>query len=188
MYEALKRKISVKPTRQCGSCTACCDGYLVATAQNKKIQDLGKPCIFLKNHSCSVYDYRPIGCNEFFCLYITDLSIPDYMKPDISKTMLIARTVENINFLDIIECGSLLSNQILEWIYENFMNGIYENIRFEYDKKTYFLTKKEELFLEVKSSSAKENIIVHHPKTIDYFKDKLYSKISTIDIAGVAQG
>lgn len=189
MYEALKQKIKTTSARLCGNCTACCDGYLVASVQNKKIQDIGKPCIYLKKGSCSVYDYRPKGCNDFFCLYITDLTIPNWLKPDFSKVILILRSVGNIHFLDVIECGSTLSNQVLEWICENFTNKVYENIRFEYDGRTYFLTDDDTLFAEVQVSSAKENIIVHNPKTIDFLKYKLYTnKISNIDIADVAQG
>src|SRR5260370_37002724 len=57
--------------RTCGSCTACCDGWLQIEVRGHRIRP-GKPCPFSVEHRCSIYSERPQHpCREFVCGWLT---------------------------------------------------------------------------------------------------------------------
>lgn len=69
-------------TRQCGSCTACCDGWLNAEVFGQKVT-AGKPCRYSTCAGCGVYADRPQHpCRDFVCGWILwDSTLPDWMRP-----------------------------------------------------------------------------------------------------------
>jgi hypothetical protein len=71
------------PDRQCGSCTACCDGWLKIEVYGHRI-DRGKPCPFSAGHSCTIYERRPQDpCRDFICGWLARKSpLPEWMRPD----------------------------------------------------------------------------------------------------------
>jgi hypothetical protein len=71
------------PDRQCGSCTACCDGWLKIEVYGHRI-DRGQPCPFSAGHSCTIYQRRPQDpCREFICGWLAPTSpLPEWMRPD----------------------------------------------------------------------------------------------------------
>jgi hypothetical protein len=76
--------------RQCGSCTACCDGWLKFEVSGHKI-DHGQPCPFCKEHSCTIYERRPKDpCRDFICGWLAPTSpLPDWMRPDKADMILL---------------------------------------------------------------------------------------------------
>jgi hypothetical protein len=69
--------------RQCGPCTACCDGWLKITVRGHEVRP-GKPCPFSSGHDCSIYATRPQDpCREFICGWLDRNSpLPQWMRPD----------------------------------------------------------------------------------------------------------
>lgn len=96
--------------RECGDCSACCDGNLVATILSNKMGD-GKPCVFLVDKKCVVYDNRPEVCRNYHCAWRQGLFDED-LKPNISNVMI---SVENETpqkqFLRVIELGENVSEE-----------------------------------------------------------------------------
>jgi hypothetical protein len=72
-----------KQGRQCGTCTACCDGWLRITVQGHAVHP-GKPCPFSSGHNCTIYETRPQDpCRAFICGWLAHNSpLPDWMRPD----------------------------------------------------------------------------------------------------------
>jgi len=54
-------------TRTCGSCTACCDGWVVGTIRGHEMK-AGTPCHFRGEGCCTIYAERPQEpCRSFVC-------------------------------------------------------------------------------------------------------------------------
>jgi hypothetical protein len=79
-----------KVTRECGSCTACCDGRLLLDIFGKKW--VGRPCHYLKkNKGCTIYKHRPDNpCKQFSCGWLKDskYKYPEWLKPNKSGFLL----------------------------------------------------------------------------------------------------
>jgi hypothetical protein len=69
--------------RECGTCTACCDGWLAGTVHGHEMKP-GVPCHFMKNGACSIYSQRPqFPCREFVCAWVAPNSpFPEQFKPE----------------------------------------------------------------------------------------------------------
>ncbi|MDB5775026.1 MAG: hypothetical protein JWP38_1159 [Herbaspirillum sp.] len=69
--------------RECGSCTACCDGWMAGTIRGHDMQP-GTPCHFVRDGGCSIYDERPQSpCRNFSCGWVRpDSPFPDEFRPD----------------------------------------------------------------------------------------------------------
>ncbi len=70
------------PQRACGTCTLCCKVF--------KLAELDKPAGVWCRHceqgvGCRIHPTRPPQCREFFCLWLTDSSMPAEWKPERSK-------------------------------------------------------------------------------------------------------
>lgn len=68
--------------RQCGSCTACCDGWLETEIDGNPVT-VGKPCRHSTKRGCGIYETRPqFPCRDFSCGWIIpDSPLPDWMRP-----------------------------------------------------------------------------------------------------------
>jgi hypothetical protein len=77
--------------RHCGSCTACCDGWLQIDVRGHRVRP-GQPCPFSVQHQCAIYDERPQHpCREFVCGWLVGSSpLPDWMRPDRSDMIMLA--------------------------------------------------------------------------------------------------
>ena len=78
-------------TRTCGSCTACCDGWLQIEVRGHKVRK-GQPCPFSVAHQCAIYPERPHDpCREFVCGWLVASSpLPDWMRPDKADMIMLA--------------------------------------------------------------------------------------------------
>lgn len=49
----------------------------------------GKPCYFVtEGVGCSIYDARPKLCQQFECVWLTDPTVPDALKPSESNLII----------------------------------------------------------------------------------------------------
>src|SRR5687768_2081971 len=68
--------------RKCGSCTACCDGWVEGTIHGHEMRP-GTPCHFRGEGCCTIYERRPQQpCRNFICGWLAPGSpFPDAFRP-----------------------------------------------------------------------------------------------------------
>jgi hypothetical protein len=68
--------------RACGSCTACCEGWLAGNIHGHEMKP-GVPCHFMRPGGCSIYESRPASpCKTFICSWARAGSVlPDEFSP-----------------------------------------------------------------------------------------------------------
>ena len=107
--------IQPNPKRTCDSCSVCCEGWIFGEAHGHKFYE-GKPCFFLQKN-CTIYPNRPKDpCVDFKCAWLGEEFLPMWMRPDLSKVLVIRRSKNNINYYDVIETGENIQSHILNWI------------------------------------------------------------------------
>lgn len=70
--------------RQCSGCTLCCRVLGVKEIKKPPLAECEHCHIF----GCSIYSTRPKECEEFDCLWLTDNSLPENLKPSNSHVVL----------------------------------------------------------------------------------------------------
>lgn len=105
--------------RECGTCTKCCEGWLVGEALGYKFY-AGKPCHFVAiGKGCSVYAKRPKDpCVSFKCEWLTNENIPEWMKPSEINAIITQKVKNDIEYISLVEAGSILSSCVLTWVIE----------------------------------------------------------------------
>ena len=79
-------------TRECGGCTACCEGWLTGEVNGHKFSP-SIPCYYMVKGGCSIYEDRPEQpCKSFSCEWITNENYPAWMKPTESGVLAFIRT------------------------------------------------------------------------------------------------
>jgi hypothetical protein len=105
--------------RSCGSCTACCDGWLQIEVRGHRIRP-GKPCPFSVAHQCSIYSERPREpCREFICGWLIASSpLPEWMRPDKSDMILLAAnfTWRGLPVDVAVAAGTRPKQKALDWL------------------------------------------------------------------------
>lgn len=104
-------------TRQCGSCTKCCEGHLYAEIYGQELTK-GNACRFLTD-KCSIYDLpRPHVCGEFRCGWLRNEKnfLPDWMRPDISKQIIIFHRLPECEWFEVVSAGEQMSIVMLTWL------------------------------------------------------------------------
>ena len=102
--------------RPCGDCYACCDGNLVATIHSNKM-GADKPCVFLVEKKCSVYEDRPQVCHDYQCGWSQGL-LSEEMKPTISNVMISVEKDGSKQFLRVIELSDNVEDKVYTEIKE----------------------------------------------------------------------
>src|SRR3954468_16744056 len=76
--------------RECGTCTACCDGWVEGTIRGHEMKQ-GVPCHFRGEGCCTIYDERPPDpCRRFICGWLAPGSLfPDSFRPDRLGVMIV---------------------------------------------------------------------------------------------------
>ena len=71
------------PARSCGTCTACCDGWLAGTIHGHEMAP-GTPCHFRGAGGCTIYEQRPASpCRSFVCAWLAPGNpFPEELRPD----------------------------------------------------------------------------------------------------------
>lgn len=77
-------------SRQCGECTACCDGWVAGTIEGHEMKP-GQPCFFRGDHCCTIYERRPqYPCRHFVCGWLqAGSAFPESWRPDKLGVMVI---------------------------------------------------------------------------------------------------
>ena len=73
--------------RDCGDCTACCEGWLLS---EKMRLYPGSGCDHCSDSGCGIYDERPeTPCRSFECAWLMDQAgLPSEARPDLSGVIL----------------------------------------------------------------------------------------------------
>jgi hypothetical protein len=124
--------------RTCGTCTKCCEGYIPADI-NGYLVFVNNPCNFIKNRSCGIYNDKPSGCNNYKCAWLSDSSIPDWMKPEllgfivdfeIVKLLWLNESVKHFNYLRVTQSQSEFNNdsfiKVLKYAEDNLYNILWK--------------------------------------------------------------
>jgi hypothetical protein len=102
--------------RSCGGCTMCCQGWLYANI-HEKMMYAGRPCHFVAENGCAIYINRPHSpCKTYKCVWLVDNSLPEWLKPSVSKVICTWRTISESTYLEVKECGVPLDSKVLSWL------------------------------------------------------------------------
>lgn len=82
--------VAAAPRRQCGGCTACCDGWVQGVVEGHEMKP-GVPCHFRGERCCTIYERRPKHpCRDFACGWLLPGSpFPESFRPDRLGVMII---------------------------------------------------------------------------------------------------
>lgn len=110
--------------RSCGTCTKCCEGWLSGKAFGNSFYP-GKPCHFvIIGKGCSVYAKRPQDpCISYKCGWLTNLDIPEWLKPEFSNVIIDFRNIEEHTYINLIEAGGIVSSRVLNWFIQFALNN-----------------------------------------------------------------
>ena len=118
-----KKTIDIVPERDCGGCTACCEGWLQGEAHGQKFYR-GRPCHFKTENGCGVYESRPHDpCVTFKCLWLENKEIPYWLKPNLSRVIIDRRvTKSNIPYINAREMDRVMDSKVLSWLVQYAIN------------------------------------------------------------------
>ncbi len=107
-------------SRKCLTCSICCEGWVHGEAYKHRFYP-GCPCHFMKKTpkgGCSIYKNRPEDpCKLFECGWLQDPTLfPEWLKPELSKIIVIKEFKEGHEYYLFRNCGQELSAKILDWI------------------------------------------------------------------------
>jgi len=99
--------------RECGPCTACCEGWLTAESLDMKP---GQPCRHCTRQGCAIYDTRPEDpCVRFECGWLQEGSLlPDDLRPDLSGVIVLFHDWRNWKAIFGIPAGQRVPDKTLE--------------------------------------------------------------------------
>ncbi len=103
--------------RECGTCTACCDGWLVCTVLGQEIKP-GTGCKFIQEHRCSIYSERPESpCRSFTCAWSApDSPFDDAFRPDRLGVIIIRISWRDQQAYLLRSAGRDPDPQLLAWM------------------------------------------------------------------------
>lgn len=127
-----KPEVLAKPSRTCDSCTKCCQGHLLGEVQGHSFQP-GKPCFFVSEKGCSIYEDRPNNpCKTFKCEWLAQDYLPMWFRPDLSKVIVVSRQHDGEDWLEVCEAGQKMDSSVLSWILIWSANNK-KNVRYQID-------------------------------------------------------
>ena len=107
--------------RECGECTACCEGRLSGTIHGHVMKP-GVPCHFLGQGQCTIYKSRPEEpCKRFVCAWLDDKAheLPEWLKPSLSKVIITKKTWAGGVYWNVLEAGQKMDSEVLSWIIQH---------------------------------------------------------------------
>ena len=126
-------------TKECGTCTRCCEGYLTADINGQKIGN-GKSCIFVQiGKGCGDYENRPKDpCRDFKCSWLEIEDMPNEFKPEISGVIMQYKNNNGNPYFAISKAPKNPTEQFLSWalVYAIKNNA---NVVWYIDDKSYWL-------------------------------------------------
>ena len=127
--------------RSCNGCTKCCEGYLSAEINEKKV-DKNNPCYLVNiGKGCNDYENRPeLPCKVFQCEWLVNELIPENLKPSKSNTIILKRYTDQNTYLELIEAGEKLNSEVLTWAIQYALeDNDNSNILWNIDDKKHWL-------------------------------------------------
>jgi hypothetical protein len=105
------------PLRSCGSCTACCDGWLTANIRGHEMR-VGVPCHFRGKGGCTIYEDRPEDpCRGFHCAWrLSGNPFPESFRPDQLGVIILAKRWRDRIAYYLRPAGRELDASLLEWM------------------------------------------------------------------------
>lgn len=115
----LERAVLLDATRSCGTCTACCGGWLTCTVRGQDIKP-GAPCRFLGADGCTIYEERPASpCRSFFCAWrLEGNPFPESFRPDRVGVIIVPRQWRDRQGYELISAGRDPDENLLNWMRE----------------------------------------------------------------------
>lgn len=120
--------------RNCGSCHACCDGWLEGYAYGVAFGNK-KKCSFLCAEKCVIYQIRPQVCKNYYCAWVQGL-FSESLKPDESGLLVSVNDWSQGQFFRIIETNDANKEKHLQEIYD-----FCEQNKTPYIFKSFYYTK-----------------------------------------------
>lgn len=106
----------VSVDKECGECTACCDGWLTGNIRGYEMKP-GNPCHFrVEKTGCGIYPERPQDpCKNFVCEWKINEEWPDFLRPDKAGVIVSLKKTakENFWFFSAKETGKKIDSYIL---------------------------------------------------------------------------
>ena len=106
-------------SRQCGECTACCEGWLAGTIEGHPMRP-GVPCHFLAQSLCTIYPRRPASpCRNFVCGWLApEGPFPDEFRPDKLGVIVVRIKWREQPAYLLVSAGHDPDEELLEWMRE----------------------------------------------------------------------
>ena len=103
--------------RQCGGCTACCDGWVAGVIEGYEMKP-GTPCHFRGDHCCTIYERRPQHpCRDFICGWLEPGNpFPDEFRPDRLGVMIIPMKWRGRTAYVLRHAGKDPDEKLLAWM------------------------------------------------------------------------
>ena len=101
--------------KSCGSCFSCCTGTLIGNAYGNEHYPT-KPCVFLVNNKCSIYETRPAYCQKYQCAWSQDI-LSDLMQPD-KCGVIISVEIDKSTNKQFLRCSGILTDTIKTYLNE----------------------------------------------------------------------
>ena len=127
--------------RACDGCTQCCE-WPTAEAYGFKFGN-GLACTFLKGSGCGIYECRPNGCRAFQCHWKTELSVPEWLKPNNSNVIMGEEQIAQYRYISVLYAGKPMKS-VFDWMTEQSKLGVNfliwntkETISIDMDFKNY---------------------------------------------------
>ena len=110
---------SLDAARSCGTCTACCDGWLTGTVRGHEMKP-GVPCHFRGADCCTIYEERPTHpCRSFFCAWrLQGNPFPESFRPDRLGVIIVERRWRDRPGYELISAGRDPDEDLLDWMRE----------------------------------------------------------------------
>ena len=135
----MKTELPMITKRECGACTKCCEGYLIANIRGIPIGN-GKPCMFVDiGKGCKDYENRPQDpCKSFECGWIAIDEMPEEFKPSISGVIMTRYKNNGNPYIRLNKAPNNPTEQYLTWAVIYAVNNNY-NLIWAVDNKNWWI-------------------------------------------------
>lgn len=103
--------------RECGSCTACCDGWLKIVIRGVEVSP-NHPCPYSQAGNCAIYAERPEDpCRKFVCGWLAPGSpFPEDFRPDRIHTIFLRSIWRGAPTYGLVPAGADPDDRLIAWM------------------------------------------------------------------------